>query len=135
MEVTLGTVSGDRSGFFWPADPDARRHAVRRRHAGAPWLRARFERCRHLAAICVPLWEVRAGHRDAPPARFSRFPSEVPQSSALARISARLDQMAARWSSPRPYAEGYLRFAHRRGQTRYRVPARRQPLPRGRLEG
>jgi hypothetical protein len=133
----FGQLAAGYCGFFWPVDPDERRRAARRAYADSPWHRAQMARSEHLAAICVPLWEVRSGHREESPAWFSRFPPELLESPVMSRIQARLDEIAARWHAlrvrqamtlPWPYADA-RRLAHRHAPARYRAPVRRQLLP------
>lgn len=87
MEVTFTKAAGRRYLM-------ARREARRPPSAGE---HAEMGRSEDLAGVCLPLWELRAGHRRELPDWFGMVPQELVCSPLCERILARLDGFAARW--------------------------------------
>ncbi|HEX6468850.1 MAG TPA: hypothetical protein VF069_07105 [Streptosporangiaceae bacterium] len=133
----FGRAAAGDCGIFWPADPAERRRALRRKRRPSPEEDADMARSERLAAICLPLWEMRAGRRHRPPEWLTGYPPGEVETPLLERICARLDEIARHWHALRiggsltltwPYPEGRRRppAPRRRGhrQTVRRRPAR-----------
>lgn len=95
----FGRVASGQSNIFSAADPrllrrSARREARRRPTAGQ---RADMERSESLASICLPIWELRAGHRTQLPSWAARVEPDLLRSPLVDRIVAGLDDFAERW--------------------------------------
>jgi hypothetical protein len=52
-----------------------------------------------LAAVCLPLWELRAGHRRRLPPWVPKDQPPADTAGLIERILPRLDDFAARWSA------------------------------------
>lgn len=92
-----GRLAAGDNGLFWPADPAERAKAARRRKSRpvkpSPQAQADMARSEELAAIALPVWEVRHGHAQALPAYVPA--GEMP--AELERIVSRFDAYADRW--------------------------------------
>jgi hypothetical protein len=92
----FGRIAAGESGMFWPADP-ARRRRVNRREARrkpSPAASADMARSEELARLCLPLWELRHGHREHLPAYLDGADTTDPLAD---RIVTRLAGLADRW--------------------------------------
>lgn len=96
----FGRLARGENNIFVVADSRLQRR-LSRREARRPRSRADREdmaRSEALASLCLPLWELRAGHRTQLPPWVSReMPLAVPD-ELLRRIMARLDDFAEQWS-------------------------------------
>jgi hypothetical protein len=54
-------------------------------------------RSESLASLCLPLWELRTGHRREMPEWHARIERDLHASPLVARILERLDEFAASW--------------------------------------
>lgn len=92
----FGRIAAGESGLFWPADPARRRRVNRResRRKPSPAARADMARSEELAGLCMPLWELRRGHRDRLPAYLAGADTTDP---LVDRIVTRLDELADHW--------------------------------------
>jgi hypothetical protein len=81
----FGQVASGYSGFWWTDQP--RSAHTKRRYAAAGWARAQMLRSEQLAEISLARWAGRA----------PRLPVDPADEPVLARIHARLTQIAPRW--------------------------------------
>jgi hypothetical protein len=114
--------------MFCPEDGAQIRRDRRRAHKRRPvpqW-RAEMLRSEQLAAVAVPLWQLRTGRRSELPPWFARLSPEDLAAPLIARICDRLDRVAPRWHAlpvgggitlTWPFAEG----------VRHPAPVRRIP--------
>jgi hypothetical protein len=96
----FGRLARGENNIFVAADSDLQRRLARR-EARRPRHRADHEemaRSEALASICLPLWELRAGHRRRLPVWLSREAQNALPDALLERIMARMDDFARRWS-------------------------------------
>jgi hypothetical protein len=95
----FGQIASGRNNIFTTADPALRRHQARReaKQQSRGTSRADLARSESLASLCLPLWELRTGHRREAPDRCSPIARDLYDSPVVARILARLDEFAARW--------------------------------------
>jgi hypothetical protein len=97
----FGRIAAGHSNIFSAADPGLLRHQARREAKRRPSAaeRADMARSEELASMCLPLWELRAGHRRELPAWFASLAPESLEAAAplRERILARLDEFAAGW--------------------------------------
>ncbi len=93
----FGQLAAGDNGLFWPADPDERAKAARRRKSkGATSSeRAKMDMARseELAGIAVPVWEVRRGFAESLPAYVTR--NAIPP--VVEKIVGCFDDYADRW--------------------------------------
>jgi hypothetical protein len=97
----FGQIAAGRNNLFTTADPALRRHQARREAKRRPvgTSKADMARSESLASLCVPLWELRTGHRLELPEWRSRIDRDPLTSPVVQRILARLDEFAGSWNS------------------------------------
>jgi hypothetical protein len=99
LGAVFGRIADGRSNMFTSADPAQRRrharHEARRRPTVAQ--HADMAQSESLASLCLPLWELRSGHRSQLPAWVARVPQPAFESSLVEGILTRLDEFAGRW--------------------------------------
>jgi hypothetical protein len=95
----FGRIAAGHSNLFTPADPALRRHQARREAKRKLPASARLDMARSesLASLCLPLWELRAGHRRELPPWLAEVEPSALASSLVERILERLDAFAAEW--------------------------------------
>jgi hypothetical protein len=94
----FGQIASGRNNIFAAVDPALRRRQSRREAKRRSQDRsAEMIRSESLASLCLPLWELRNGHRGAMPEWSGRFDHDLVTSPVIARIQLRLDDFAARW--------------------------------------
>jgi hypothetical protein len=95
----FGRIAAGQNNIFSAADPRVQGRAARREARRRPTAsqRADMERSEALASICLPVWELRAGHRSQLPAWTARVEPALVCSPLIDRILARLDEFARRW--------------------------------------
>lgn len=97
--AVFGRIAAGESNIFASADQREQRRLARREARRHPKAADREEMARSeaLAAVCLPLWEHRAGLRRELPAWLpSRAPSAA-DAELVRRILTRLDAFAASW--------------------------------------
>jgi hypothetical protein len=95
----FGQIASGRNNIFATVDPALRRRQSRREaKRRSPDRSAEMIRSESLASLCLPLWELRHGHRRAMPEWSGRFDRDLVTSPVIDRIQFRLDDFAARWS-------------------------------------
>jgi hypothetical protein len=97
--AVFGSLAAGESGIFWPEDGSLVRRERRRerKRRTAPEARQDMLRAEQLAALSLPLWQLRNGYRTEPPAWFARLSPEQLGAPLVARICDRLDRVAPRW--------------------------------------
>jgi hypothetical protein len=95
----FGRVAAGQSNIFSAADPRLLRRSARREARRRPTAAQRLdmESSESLASICLPMWELRAGHRTELPAWAARVEPDILRAPLVDRIMARLDEFAERW--------------------------------------
>jgi hypothetical protein len=95
----FGQIASGRNNIFATVDPALRRRQSRREaKRRSPDRSAEMIRSESLASLCLPLWELRHGHRGTMPEWSRRFDHDLVASPVIDRIQLRLDDFAARWS-------------------------------------
>ncbi|WP_217710522.1 hypothetical protein [Streptomyces sp. NA04227] len=93
----FGQLAAGDNGMFWPASPDERVKAARRRKSKgrqtSPRGSADMARSEELAGIALPVWELRRRHAQELPAYVKA--ASIP--AVVERIVDRFDEYADNW--------------------------------------
>ena len=105
--AVFGRIAAGESNIFTAVDTRLQRRTARReaRRSRPATDRHDMARSEALAAVCLPLWERRAGLRTELPPWVPREGPTAADAELVRRILARLDEFAARWHSL-PVGEG-----------------------------
>jgi hypothetical protein len=134
--AVFGSLAAGESGMFWPVDGAQLRRDRRRENKRRPVPQWQEEmlRAEQLAALSVPLWQVRTGHRSELPPWFARLSPDELGAPLVTRICDHLDRVAPRWHAlpvgggitlTWPFPEGVRRPAPVRRATEDVVRGRR----------
>lgn len=134
--AVFGSLAAGESGIFWPEDGSLIRHQRRRerKHKAPQSARDDMVRSERLAAVSLPMWQLRSGRLARPPVWFAALTPEQLGAPLLARICDRLDRVAPRWHAlpvgggitlTWPFPEGPRRPPSVRGTARH-VPHTRR---------
>jgi hypothetical protein len=96
----FGRLARGENNIFVASDSKVQRRSARReaRRSRPPADREDMARSEALASICLPLWELRAGHRTQLPAWAPADLPSVLATSLMDRIMTSLDEFAQQWS-------------------------------------
>jgi hypothetical protein len=98
--AVFGRLARGENNIFVAADSRVQRR-LSRREARRPRHHADHEdmaRSEALASVCLPLWELRAGHRTQLPLWVPRELPDALSTELLERLMSRLDDFAEHWS-------------------------------------